>query len=260
MSTWETTFESEPFAQGRFRYAFKGHYTKHPTKCGQSCVVKKFKDNYVWEPKGWDSTVKIYTKAQEYTSGFGRGLEFTECETGIVTKVGSSTKVKLDEYTVNEDYLEGNYIKWCNNYGYVSSEARGVDSILTAFMHWSWVKSKGEEMVTDIQGVKNGNCYRLTDPAMISVKKEYGVTDTGIEGMAMFFLIHQCGSPCNGLPKPTLAQFVGKIPDAMLQQALAFQQLSARGTTYSHETKFSDAIRNALIPVFSAIAQGKQII
>ncbi|XP_011409390.1 PREDICTED: alpha-protein kinase vwkA-like [Amphimedon queenslandica] len=257
MSIWKYSFEAEPFAEGRFRYAFRGNYTQHATKCGQSIVMKKFKDSYIWEPKGWDSTLKIYSKAQEYASGFGRGLEFTTCETGIVKTTGSSTKVKVDEYTVLEDYLEGKYIKWCNNYGYVSSEARGVDQILTAFMHWSWVKSKGEEMVADIQGVKNGSRYKLTDPAMLSVKMEYGVTDTGIEGMAMFFLIHECSGPCKGLPRPTLAQFVGKIPDAMLQQALALQQLSARGTTYSRETKFPEAVRKALIPVFAAIAQGK---
>ncbi|XP_011407835.1 PREDICTED: alpha-protein kinase vwkA-like [Amphimedon queenslandica] len=258
MSKWETTFRREPFAEGRFRYAFKGRYTKHPTKCGQSIVVKKFKDNYIWERKGWDSTLKIYSKAQEYASEFGRGLEFTTCETSIVTFAGSSTKVKVDEYAVHEDYLEGEYTKWCTNYGYVSSEARGVDQILTAFMHWSWIRSKGEEMVADIQGVKNGSRYRLTDPAMLSVKREYGVTDTGIEGMAMFFLIHQCYGPCDGLPKPTLARFVGKIPNEMLQKALAMQQLSAKGTSYIHETKFSEEIRKALIPAFLAIARGSK--
>uniref|UniRef100_A0A1X7UR93 Alpha-type protein kinase domain-containing protein n=1 Tax=Amphimedon queenslandica TaxID=400682 RepID=A0A1X7UR93_AMPQE len=257
MSEWNSTFDVEPFAKGRFRYAFKGRYTQHATKCGQSIVVKKFKDNYIWERKGWDSTLKIYSKAQEYASGFGRGLEFNTCETGKVTFAGSSTKVQVNEYTVLEDYLEGKYIKWCNNYGYVSSEARGVDQILTAFMHWSWIRSRGEEMVSDIQGVKNGSRYRLTDPAMLSVKREYGVTDTGIEGMAMFFLIHQCSGPCNDLPKPTLAQFVDKIPNEMMQEALALQQLSARGTTYSHETKFPEPVRKALIPVFLAIAQGQ---
>ena len=254
---WETYFDAEPFAEGRFRYAFKGHYTKHPTKQGQRLVVKKFKNSYCWEQNGWDETLKIYSRAKEYASGFGNGIEFTECEIGLITEVGSSTKTLINEYTINEDYLEGEFTKWCNNYGYVSSEARGVDSILTSFMHWSWIRSKGREMVSDIQGVKNGSCYRLTDPAMLSITKEYGITDTGIEGMAMFFLIHGCSGPCSGLRKPTLAHFVGKIPDSMLQSALALQQLSARGTTYTHETKFSEEIRKALVPVFIAIAEGK---
>ena len=77
--------------------------------------------------------------------------------------------------------------------------------------------------------------YKLTDPAIVSINREYGVTNTGIEGMAIFILVHGCSDICRGLPKP---QFVGKIPDDMMQEALAFQQLSARRTTYSHEMKF----------------------
>ena len=57
--------------------------------------------------------------------------------------------------------------------------------------------------------------YKLTDPAIMSINREYGVTDTGIEGMAMFFLVHGCSDICRGLPKPTLAKFVAKIPDAI---------------------------------------------
>ena len=49
MSGWEISLEPEPFAEGRFRYAFKGHYTKHPTKQGQRIVDKKFKNSYCLE-------------------------------------------------------------------------------------------------------------------------------------------------------------------------------------------------------------------
>ena len=172
-----------------------------------------------------------------------------------ITKVGKSTKTKVHEVVANEEYLEGTFVKWCNNYGYASSEARGVDQILTAFMHWTWAHSKGHEMVADIQGVKLPNgTYKLTDPAILSVSGKYGITDTSVEGMAMFFLIHQCTDGCKGLPKPTLVHFVGKIPDSMLQEALALQQLSARGTTYGHETKFPPEIRSKLAEAFLAIA------
>ena len=76
--------------------------------------------------------------------------------------------------------------------------------------------SKGQDMVGDLQGVKqSGSMYKLTDPAIMSINREYGVTDTGIEGMAMFFLVHECSDICRGLPKPTLAKFVAKIPDAI---------------------------------------------
>ena len=256
----ETSFEADPFAEGRFRYAYKGEWMAPPSKANQSCVVKKFKDTYTWERTGWDTTVKIYSRAKELAQVFGRGLEFTDCSVHKITESSDKPRgPRLNEFVVVEDYLEGTYKKWCNNYGSVSPEARGVDHDLPAFMHWSWIRSKGQEMVGDLQGVKKpGGGYKLTDPAIMSISHEYGVTDTGIEGMAMFFLIHGCSPACQGLPKPMLAQFVGQIPDFVLQRALAFQQLSRSGnTTYTHETVFNQAVKTALIPAFTAIAQGR---
>ena len=257
MSSEEIEFESEPFAEGRFRYAYKGTWEKPVSRAGEMCVVKKFKDIYTWEKTDWDTTKKIYSKSQELAQGFGRGLEFTSCEVARVTRSANAPRgARLNEFVVYEQYLEGDFNKWCNNYGYVSREARGVDYTLPSFMHWSWIRSKGQEMVGDLQGVKKPRGgYRLTDPAIMSTSGQYGVTDTGIEGMAMFFLIHECSDICRGLPKPTLAQFVGKIPDSMIQAALALQQLSARGTTYTREMKFSAEVKRTLVPIFAAIAQ-----
>lgn len=259
-SKYIITFASEPFAEGRFRYAYKGTWTETSSKPGQKCVVKKFKDSYTWESSGWDVTLRMYSRAKELANTFGNNIEYTDCDRAIVNYCPEPVQrgVRLNEYVVHEDYLEGNFIKWCNNYGYVSQEARGADYILTSFMHWTWACSKGQEMVGDIQGVKKpGGGYKLTDPAVMSTTGQYGVTDTGVEGMAMFFLIHKCSQYCSSLPKPTLAHFVGKIPDHLLQGALEFQNLSRRGTTYTHELKFTDDVKQELVSAFLTIAQGK---
>ena len=253
-------WDIQPFAEGRFRYAYKGTWTEHSPKSGQKCVVKKFKDSYTWELSGWDTTNLMYSKSQEMAKRFGHNLEYTTCDDLIVTQLSAEIDkgVRLNEYVVAEEYLDGEFIKWCNNYGYVSQEARGVDYILLAFMHWTWVQSKGREMIADIQGVRlPGGGYKLTDPAIMSTTHQYGVTDTGVEGMAMFFLTHKCTDSCSYLPKPTLAQFVGKIPDHMLQSALELQNFSRRGTTYSHEIKFTAEVKQALSSAFAAIAQGR---
>ena len=255
--------EHEPFSQGRFRYAFRGTWTSHPQKLNEKCVMKKFKDTYTWEPSGWDTTVKMHSIASKVATKFGNGIEYTGCD--VMKCVSSSAgadsglrSIRLNEYAVAEDYLEGDFIKWCNNYGYVSTEARGVDYILPAFMHWSWIHSKGQEMIGDIQGVKKpGGGYNLTDPAIMSITNQYGATDTGVEGMAMFFLTHKCTAACSSLPKPTLAQFVGKIPDHMMQSAIELQNFSKRGTTYSHEMKFTEGVKRAVIAAFTSIAQSK---
>ncbi len=253
--------EHEPFSEGRFRYAYKGTWKRHPTKLNRKCVVKKFKDTYIWESSGWDNTVKMYSRARDFAIIFGKGnIDYTSCD--VMTCIRSSGVgrcVKLNEMVVAEDYLEGHFIKWCNNYGYVSKEAKEADNILLAFMHWSWVYSKGQEMIGDLQGVKKpGGGYKLTDPAIMSVTNQYGVTDTGVEGMAMFFLTHKCTRTCSGLPKPTLAHFAGKIPEHMLQSALELQNITKQGTNYTHEMKFTEGVRRAVAATFTAIAQGQQ--
>ena len=252
--------EHQPFSEGRFRYAYKGKWKSHPTKLNQNCVVKKFKDTYIWKPSGWDTTVTMYSKARELSKIFGnRNIDYTSCDVLTCTSSsGIGRCVKLNEMVVAEDYLEGHFIKWCNNYGYVSQEARGTDHILPAFMHWSWVHSKGQEMIGDIQGVKKpGGGYKLTDPAMMSITNQYGVTDTGVEGMAMFFRTHKCTPACSSLPKPTLDNFAGNIPEHMLQSALQLQDITKQGTNYTHEMKFTEGVRRTVAATFTAIAQGQ---
>ena len=254
-------YECEPFSEGRFRYAYKGIWTEHPTKLNQKCVVKKFKDKYTWETSGWDTTVKMYSRARELSTIFGKGnIDYTSCD--VMTCIRSSgigRCIKVNEMVVVEDYLKGHFIKWCNNYGYVSQAARGADNILPAFMHWSWYYNRGQEMIGDIQGVKKpGGGYKLTDPAIMSVNNQYGVTDTGVEGMAMFFLTHECTPACSSLPKPTLAHFAGKIPQHMLQSALQLRDTTKLGTNYTHEMKFTEGVRRTVAATFSAIAQGRQ--
>ena len=53
----------EPFAEGRFRYAYKGRWAEKSPKLGQRCVVKKFKDTFTWESSGWNNTILMYKKA-----------------------------------------------------------------------------------------------------------------------------------------------------------------------------------------------------
>ena len=88
-----TDFELHPFAEGRFRYAYKGKWIA-TAKAGQLCVIKKFKESYTWEKKGWDTTLKIYSRAQEYAQAFGRGLEITDCEIQKVVRCSDETIAK----------------------------------------------------------------------------------------------------------------------------------------------------------------------
>ena len=251
-----TTFDSKPFAQGRFRMAYKGTYTDPPKKAGQTCVVKELKDSYTWKPTDWNMTLDIQREAQKLAEGFNQfsstdhPIHFTDVVVHKVTK--SVGRPKLNEYVVVEDFIPGTYKKWVNNYGDISDESKSMP----AFAHWSWVHTKGEIMIADLQGVRGDHEYVLTDPVLLSgtVHGKYGCTDTAIEGMAMFFLKHQCNEFCNSLPKPSVHS-VG-IPQSQITAAFQLLQMLSTSTAYSHEMKFPVHVRESLIPVFKAIASG----
>ena len=65
-------------------------------------------------------------------------------------------------------------------------------------------------MIADLQEVKTAKECLLTDPVIMSNSfgGQYGCTDTGVEGIAMFFLKHKCNQFCNMYPKPTIQDVV----------------------------------------------------
>ena len=79
-----------------------------------------------------------------------------------------------------------------------------------------WVYTGGKIMVADLQGVRRPDLqsYLLTDPVILSNSAggQYGCTDTGIEGISMFFLNHTCSEFCNFLQKPTLNDVKRAVP------------------------------------------------
>ena len=116
-------WEPARFAEGSFRYAIRGTWLRHLTKQGQKCVVKHQKESFTWKPNEWDTTIKIYKDAQALAKGFNnfyktdRPISFTDVTLMKCIQQHSSGP-KCGEYIVIEDYLDGKYIKWCNNHGF----------------------------------------------------------------------------------------------------------------------------------------------
>ena len=151
----EATFESQKFAEGRFRNAYKGTWIKPLEKQGQKCVVKEKKDTYTWNPTDWATSEKIQKKAQELAGSFNVSLKpshpvsFTDVDVLQVVESNSLPGPRLHEYVLVEDFIPGNFKKWCSNYGFISDEAKNTAITMPAFMHWSWVHTGGEMMVAD---------------------------------------------------------------------------------------------------------------
>lgn len=237
-------FNLNKFSEGRFRNVHMGKWVRPKSKEGQQCVVKHLKDSYTWKQTDWDTTEKIYKEAKELANQFNTSTKtrkpiiFTDMCVMKCEKTDHTTAApRLNEYFTVEDFIPGQYVKWCNNYGRWSP---GNAQNMQAFVHWSWYYTGGQKMVADLQGVCYSNKYVLTDPAILSTSKEYGCTDMGPEGMALMLLMHTCNSICHRLPKPTERDLMECItPEELKKCRNVVYSLRNNPTTYTWELKLT---------------------
>ena len=278
----QATFEALPFSSGSSRQAFKGKVSLPLSKAGRSIVAKEFKSKSARQESHWKLDIQTKDKAAELSAKFNRDsgtdlpIHFVEMIPMRVTKHTPgilSTPFcngRVGQWVVAEPYLHGEYTKWLSNNGWVNSNI-GPAISLPAFSHWTWVKSGGELLVCDLQGVcYNSNewlkkfpkghyiadmiiddrskghtwGYKLTDPAIHSPAQQYGATDRGNIGIHDFFRTHECNSFCRKLGIDT------KRPD----QA----KLRPTGTKTQRSTSYSDASikkMNQFIPKLDIIQE-----
>ena len=85
---------------------------------------------------------------------------------------------------------------------------------MQAFSHFTYVKTRGNLMVVDLQGIVDNGSFILTDPQVLSRKKMFGRGDLGVEGFHLFFDKHRCGETCIAL------KLVERLQDVLKEVSL----------------------------------------
>ncbi|CAE7626585.1 ak1 [Symbiodinium sp. KB8] len=141
-----------------------------------------FRSNFLRELKRLDTDAQIF---------------FVPCYLYSYNRPGAGASEK--SYFVAEQYLEGDFVKFNSNNGYVN-ETHPSSELMQAFSHYTFVKSRGKLLVVDLQGAVDNNCLMLTDPQVLSRAKSkdrvFGAGDLGFDGMKAFFETHECGETC----------------------------------------------------------------
>lgn len=186
-----------PFAEGAFRYVAQGTYTPGP-RCGQPCVKGWFKTGLGFEKDYFTLDIKAVDKALEIVNQFN-DLNIVDKPIKInipaVLIFGEDSDEDLIGAKILIEPFIRNYEKFNSNWGwYASSERRG--EVMQAVSHFSYHVTGGFCVLCDLQGGIYRHEAILSDPFILSRRREYGVTDHGPEGISSFFHEHVCTEYC----------------------------------------------------------------
>ena len=248
---YNACFEKSPKSEGAFRYCYCG---KIKDSFGDDisndyfpngkCVVKVLKKKVAHHKKDLNEDFKNSIYADKVTKIFNslykdklyelkfvmpfaaKMKKFAKICLFFVIEIDSGDakqKIKQDEWIAVEPDIGEPYKKFVSNTNWVNEN---IDDTIPAFMHWNWVYSKGEKVVSDIQGVKKDKYFQLTDPAIQSINSEYGLTDLGPYGLLVFLAKHEHNKYCKDLPWPS-NQDIKLLKD--------YHQSTSKRTTFSFE-------------------------
>ncbi|KAL3902651.1 MAG: hypothetical protein SGILL_010749, partial [Bacillariaceae sp.] len=186
----------KPFAKGGFRFAAKGVYTQGYRE-GKLAVCKWFKKGHVSEHVYYHDDILAMEKAVFLVGLWNNENIITQMIRVNVPEVWTFAKSDYfvrDTKVLVEPFIE-NYKKFNSNTGWNDSSTPWPQ-VMQALSHFSYHASNGEYLLCDLQGGVYSKGAVLTDPAVNSSKKKFGITDLRSKGISSFFSQHRCNQFC----------------------------------------------------------------
>eukprot|EP01103_Thecamoeba_quadrilineata_P008220 TRINITY_DN17987_c0_g1_i1.p1 TRINITY_DN17987_c0_g1~~TRINITY_DN17987_c0_g1_i1.p1 ORF type:complete len:398 (+),score=55.18 TRINITY_DN17987_c0_g1_i1:30-1223(+) len=194
VKTWTSSqirvrLDPVPFASGSLRRAHLMKILDDP----KETYVAKISITPDDDIDSYKYDAKIQLIAREWAKNYNllnppKKIEFIE--TFIIAMVDRDVQ---KTWSV-EKYIQGDYRKHNNNFGYVSKEERNTPQ---TFSHWTYEASQRKLLICDIQGV--GDLY--TDPQIHTLEENKfpGKGNLGLKGIEKFLQTHSCNSICKYL-------------------------------------------------------------
>ncbi|XP_061873300.1 transient receptor potential cation channel subfamily M member 6 isoform X2 [Colius striatus] len=180
-------------------------------KLGQVFIVKSFLPEVVqtWKKIFHDGTVlhlclreiQQQRAAQKLIYTFNQVKPHTIPYTPRFLEVFLIYCHSANQWLTIEKYMTGEFRKYNNNNGDEITPSSLLEELMLAFSHWTYVYTRGELLVLDLQGVGEN----LTDPSVIkpedkkSGKMVFGPANLGEEAIRNFITKHRCNSCCRRL-------------------------------------------------------------
>ncbi|XP_055507543.1 eukaryotic elongation factor 2 kinase isoform X3 [Leucoraja erinacea] len=183
----------QPFGRGAMRECYRtkklSNFARHQQwKSASNYVAKRYIDSV--EREVYFEDVRLQMDAKLWGEEYNRHKPPKQVDIMQMCILEMKNRPGQPLYHL-EHYIEGKYIKYNSNSGFVRDENFRLTP--QAFSHFTFERSAHQLIVVDIQGV--GDLY--TDPQIhTSSGTDFGDGNLGVRGMALFFHSHACNSIC----------------------------------------------------------------